>query len=119
VGRIGAERAVSGELAQKFFDRAHHLQKIFEPGGLDEVPHGTQSARALDIHRLIRATKDNHGESSENGMVAEPFEHFETIHAGHFQIQQKKSWEWIGKTVLERGITAQIVKDLFAVVNKI
>jgi hypothetical protein len=52
-------------------------------------------------------------------MLAEPFEHFEAIHAGHFQIQKEKGREWIGKAVLERGITPQIVKDLFAVVDKI
>jgi hypothetical protein len=52
-------------------------------------------------------------------MVSKPFQEFETVHAGHFQVRQNHvgDWEFFSVTVLTLAL--QVTDTLFGIVDAV
>src|SRR5687767_14484382 len=63
---------------------------VLKIGGLDHERIGSELIRLVDVADVIGGGEDYNAQGVEAWLMADPAQDFEAVHAGHFEIQQKK-----------------------------
>lgn len=90
----------------------HHF---LNPRRLYDVAVRAKPICAAHIGVAGRSGEHVHDEAAEVSVIANAFKDFETIHAGHVEVQQHQIWKWIPAALGVGALAVQVGHGLDAV----
>ena len=91
----------------------------FKIGGFYQEGVRSQAIGPVDVAHVARRGENDHTKVGEGRLLTNPLENLESVHAGHFQIQQQERWERVLDPVEILACAGNVTDGFFTIANEI